>query len=118
MINSSYINACNNSVSTASSHCAVIVVSQFFTSVHHYSELGRAAREEAERKAKLAAEGHQVFLEYSKQGLDAKQENEVSSCCFILYLIVIVIMSIMAITTIAIWHLFSIAILTSRWLDT
>ena len=42
-----------------------------------FRELGRAAREEAERKAKLAEEGHQIYLEYSKQGKEAKAENQV-----------------------------------------
>ena len=54
---------------------AVEVTDVFFS---HCRRLGKAAREEAERQAKLAAEGHQVFLEYSKQGQDAKQEKQVS----------------------------------------
>ena len=47
-------------------------------------ELGRAAREEAERQRQLLEEGHKIYLDYCTQGEDAIKEKLVSADYFLL----------------------------------
>ncbi|XP_074643089.1 glucosidase 2 subunit beta-like [Tubulanus polymorphus] len=40
------------------------------------NEMGKVMREEAERLRKLQQEGYQLYIDYQKQGLESKQQNQ------------------------------------------